>query len=209
MIENIHWLGHDSFKISGSRTIYIDPWQLEGEHEKADLILLTHEHDDHFSPKDIERLRGKNTIVVGSAQVWKKMNSVKILLPGQSGRFHQITVNAVHAYNVNKFREPGTVYHPRDDQKVGFVIEMDGSRIYHAGDTDLIPEMDNLKNISIALLPVSGTYVMTAQEAALATGVINPQLAVPMHYGSIVGSEEDAQRFKSLCDCPVKILQKE
>lgn len=110
------------------------------------------------------------------------------------------------AYNIDKFRSHGVPFHPAGDGKVGFVVDVDGTRIYHAGDTDNIPEMRNLKNIDIAFLPVSGTYVMTAPEAAQAAKVINPKLAVPMHYGDLVGTEEDAKKFKESAGVPSKII---
>jgi len=117
-----------------------------------------------------------------------------------------VVIEAVPAYNLNKFREPGTVFHPRAEKRLGFIAALDGTRVYFAGDTDFIPEMKSIK-CDIALLPVSGTYVMTAEEAAEAAKAINPKIAVPMHYGAIVGSEADAKKFKSLVkNCQVEIL---
>jgi len=109
---------------------------------------------------------------------------------------------------LNKFREPGKPFHPKEDGKIGFILSVKGVRIYHAGDTDPIPEMKNFKT-DIALLPVSGTYVMTPEEAGEAARMIKPKLAIPMHYGTIVGSENDAERFKQLATCPVQILMPE
>jgi L-ascorbate metabolism protein UlaG (beta-lactamase superfamily) len=117
-----------------------------------------------------------------------------------------VQIEAVPAYNVNKFREPGKAFHPKGESRLGFVVEMDGTTVYHAADSDLIPEMQHIK-CDIALLPVSGTYVMTAEEAAQAVAAIKPKIAVPMHYGAIVGSSSDAEKFKSLVkDCQVEIL---
>ena len=109
---------------------------------------------------------------------------------------------------MNKFREPGKVFHPKEDGKLGFVLAVKGVRIYHAGDTDHIPEMKNIR-ADIAFLPVSGTYVMTAQEAAEAAASINPKMAITMHFGEVVGSETDAESFKKLVKCEVKVLKKE
>jgi len=133
---------------------------------------------------------------------------VRGVRPGDRLELDGVQIEAVPAYNLNKFREPGKVFHPREDQKVGFIIEVDGIRIYHAGDTDSIPEMTGIKT-DIALLPVSGTYVMTAEEAAEAATRIRPIVAIPMHYGTIIGSEKDALRFKELAKCDVQILRPE
>jgi L-ascorbate metabolism protein UlaG (beta-lactamase superfamily) len=200
-LGNLHWLGHDSFLIvnrQGQR-IYIDPYQL-ARHEPADLILITHQHGDHYSPADVAKLRTAQTVVVTVPPVTSELQgSVVTVVPGDRIVAAGIEVEAVPAYNLNKFRSPGHPYHPRDAGLVGFVLTVDGQRIYHAGDTDQIPEMAHLGDLAIALLPVSGTYVMTAEEAAQAAALLKPGVAVPMHYGAIVGSAEDAQRFAQLC----------
>ncbi len=128
--------------------------------------------------------------------------------PGDKVQLGDVIVEAVPAYNLDKFREPGKVFHPREDGKVGYILTMKGVRVYHSGDTDAIPEMKAFK-ADLALLPVSGTYVMTATEAAEATKMIKPKLAIPMHYGAIVGSEADAEKFKQLASCQVQILKPE
>ena len=155
-----------------------------------------------------------NTMIVTTPAVQDKLRLVDaqfiLVAPGKSYTIDGVTVEAVPAYNVDKFRLPGIVYHPEKDNKVGFIVTMDGVRVYHAGDTDLIPGLENkVKDIDIALLPVSGTYVMTAEEAARAANKIKPKIAVPMHIGSIVGSKDDAIKFKMLAKCEVKILEKE
>jgi len=133
---------------------------------------------------------------------------VRIVKAGEVLEVKGISIEAVESYNINKFKEPGLVFHPREDGKLGFVIDFGGVKVYHSGDTDDIPEMANIR-ADIALLPVSGTYVMTADEAAKAVMKIEPKLAIPMHYGTIVGSKADAQRFKDLASCDVQILERE
>jgi len=200
MVENIHWLGHDSFRIDGPATIYVDPWQLPAGVPQADLVLVTHDHYDHCSPEDVAKISKADTVIVTIAAAAKKLKGdVRVVKPGDSLTVKGIPIEVVPAYNVNK------KFHPRDAGHVGFIITVDGQRIYHAGDTDFIPEMKDFK-VDIALLPVSGTYVMTADEAANAAKAINPKVAIPMHYGEIVGSREDAERFRELYGGEVVIL---
>lgn len=187
---NIEWLGHASFKIRGSKLIYTDPYKIR-DTEKADIILITHEHFDHLSPDDIQKIRGPKTTVVAPADCVAKIGgNVKAIKPGQAINIDEVVIEAVPSYNIGKS------FHPKQKNWVGYVIEMSGKRIYQAGDTDVIPEMEDIK-ADIALLPIGGTYTMTAEEAALACEKIKPTYAVPMHYGSIVGSKQDAERFKS------------
>ena len=209
----ISWLGHDSFRIKNGKTIIIDPFKLKSVSEKADIVLVTHEHFDHFSIEDIKKVSSENTVVVAVSSCKRELaglrvNEVKIVSPGETVTLDGVTVEAVPAYNLNKFREPGKVFHPKNDGKAGYIITTKGVRIYHAGDTDAIPEMKGLR-ADVALLPVSGTYVMTSDEAVEAAKMIGPKLAIPMHYGTIVGSERDAERFKQLATCSVQILKPE
>jgi L-ascorbate metabolism protein UlaG (beta-lactamase superfamily) len=213
MIEKIHWLGHDSFRIDAEKTIYIDPWQLKENVPPADLVLITHEHGDHCSPGDVTKIAGPETVIVTNTASAIKLKSqkgqVRVVKPGDRLSINGIQLEAVPAYNLNKFRSPGKPFHPKEAGHVGFIITAGGQRIYHAGDTDNIIEMDNLK-VDIALLPVSGTYVMTAEEAADAARRIAPQVAIPMHYGAgVVGTRADAERFAKLYDGQVVILEQE
>jgi L-ascorbate metabolism protein UlaG (beta-lactamase superfamily) len=203
-IDNLTWLGHDCFKIvGGGQVIYVDPFQLKPPQEPADLILITHEHFDHCSPNDFKTVMKPTTMTVASAVCGPDLLTGRLIIvrPGDRHEFEGVTVEAVPAYNLNK------TFHPQEDPRVGFIISLEGQRLYHAGDTDFIPEMKKLKNIDVALVPVSGTYVMTAAEAAEAVNAFKPKLAIPMHYGSIVGSREDAERFKQLAKVPVTILE--
>ncbi|HEV2119998.1 MAG TPA: MBL fold metallo-hydrolase [Candidatus Bathyarchaeia archaeon] len=207
----ISWLGHDSFRIKNGKTVIVDPFKIRPIPDKADIILISHEHFDHLSLDDIKKVSSEKTIVVTISACKKELSGVgvkevKAVKPGDKVVLGDIVIEAVPAYNLNKFREPGKPFHPKEDGKVGFILSIKGVRIYHAGDTDPIPEMKGFK-ADVALLPVSGTYVMTPDEAAEAARMIKPRLAIPMHYGTIVGSEKDAEKFKQLSPCPVQILK--
>ncbi len=211
-----HWLGHDGFRIiAGDKTIYIDPYQLsKTQHNKndANILLITHNHFDHLSIDDLKHVVGKTTNIVAAKECNYQLQSVgaaevKGISPGNKITVQGVAIEAMPSYNTNK------KFHPKADKKVGFVITIPNNnlRIYHTGDSDDIPEM-SLANPDIALVPVSGTYVMTAEEAARAVNEkIKPKkLAIPMHYGSIVGTENDAEKFKQLVTvCPVQILDRE
>ena len=209
MIENIHWLGHDTFRIENDKTVYLDPIKLKGKLPKADLILITHDHHDHCSPHDVAKLAKDDTVIVTIAAAAQKLKGdVRLVKPGESLVVQGIPIETVPAYNVNKFRSPGVPFHPKESGHVGFIITVGELRIYHAGDTDVIPEMDDIQ-ADVALLPVGGTYTMTADEAAEAANRIKPKVAIPMHWGTSVGSDRDAQRFRDLCGVEVVILSQE
>ncbi len=191
MLETLHWLGHDAFRIDGPPVVYLDPYKLGAGLPPADLILITHDHFDHLSEEDLEKVRVPGTVVAGPPEVAAKLGGVEVLRAGERQTLAGVSVAAVPAYNTNK------TFHPKETGKVGFVLTVAGVTYYHAGDTDLIPEMDGLRP-DVALLPVSGTYVMTAIEAAEAARRIAPRIAVPMHYGTIVGSDADAHELASL-----------
>jgi L-ascorbate metabolism protein UlaG (beta-lactamase superfamily) len=208
-------ISHDTFRIAGSQVIYTDPFKVT-KRDDADIVVLSHEHFDHLSLEDLEKVIMPGTTIVASPLCKEGLQKIKVkemrfLDPGGrltvgNRKTGEIQVEAIAAYNINKFREPGEAFHPQGEKRLGFVIRMDGTTVYYAGDSDFIPEMKSIQ-CDIALLPVSGTYVMTAEEAAEAAAAINPKIAVPMHYGAIVGSDADAQRFKSLVkNCRVEIV---
>lgn len=211
MIDNLHWLGHAAFRVDGSKIIYFDPWKLSSGSKKADIIFVSHEHFDHFSLNDLKLISARDTVIVTDSAVGKQLagnkincKEIKSLSPGDNIEVSGIKIASVASYNTNK------QFHTRNSRKLGFIVLTDGIRIYHSGDTDKIAEMDNYR-CDVALLPVSGTYVMTAAEAAQAALVINPKVAIPMHYGDIVGTEADAIKLKDLLQgkVEVKILTKE
>ena len=203
-------IAHDTFRIQGSKVIYTDPFKVT-KGDETDIVLISHEHFDHLSPEDLQKVTSAKTTLVASVSCkgglkQVKAKETKFLEPGGKVSVDKVEIEAVPAYNLNKFREPGKPFHPKDDKKLGFIITMDGTRVYFAGDTDFIPEMKCIQ-CDIALLPVSGTYVMTVEEAVEAAKAIKPKIAVPMHYAAIVGSDADAQRFKSLVkNCQVEII---
>jgi L-ascorbate metabolism protein UlaG (beta-lactamase superfamily) len=203
-------IAHDTFKIKGSKVIYTDPFKVTGRDE-ADIVLISHEHFDHLSLEDLNKVIFPGTTIIASPLCKDGLKGLQVkqtrfLDPGGKFTVGKVEVEAVPAYNVNKFREPGHAFHPKGEMRLGFVITMDGTRVYFAGDTDFIPEMNDIA-VDIALLPVSGTYVMTPEEAAQATLAIHPKIAAPMHYGAIVGSDGDATKFKSLVkNCQVEII---
>ena len=210
MLDRIHWLGHDTFRIDGPQTVYFDPYELDGENPEADLILVSHDHHDHCSPDDVAQIQGSDTVMVTIAAAADKLSGdIRVVAPGDTIQVKGIKVEAVPAYNVNKFRSPGEPFHPQEAGHVGFVITLEGQRIYHAGDTDYIPEMADLEDIDIALLPVSGIYVMTAEEAVEAAEAIDPGVAIPMHVGRGIGSAEAAETFKENAPVDVVILEME
>jgi L-ascorbate metabolism protein UlaG (beta-lactamase superfamily) len=210
----ITWLGHDGFKIEeGGKALVIDPFQLTHE-VKADYVLVSHEHFDHCNAEDLKKVIKPTTLVVSISSCKEEISKAKpkeimTVKPGDKVQLGDFEVRAVPAYNLTKFNESGKPFHPKSDGKVGYVIKAkNGLTIYHTGDSDLIPEMEDLKP-DIALLPVSGTYVMTTDEAVQAASKIKPKIAIPMHFGSIVGSLADAEKFKKNASCEVHVLEKE
>lgn len=207
LVTRLHWLGHDSFRLDGPPVVYFDPWKLRTPSPVADLVLVSHEHFDHCSPDDIDKVRGPNTIVVASAGAAAKLPEALVARPGETLQAAGLRIEAVPAYNVNKFRDPGVPFHPPQAGHVGYIVTVGGVRLYFAGDTDHIPEMSGFR-CDVALLPVSGTYAMTAEEAASAARAIGPQIAIPMHYGSGIGTADAGKRFRRLY-AEVALLERE
>ena len=190
LLSRLHWLGHDSFRLDGPPVVYFDPWHLPKNSPPADVILVSHEHHDHCSPDDIRAIRRPDTTIVANPSAAAALEPpVSVLRAGEEITLGGIRVRAVPAYNIDK------PFHPKTAGHVGYVVFVGGESLYFAGDTDAIPEMEKL-GTAVALLPVSGKYVMTAEEAVQAARLIGPKVAVPMHYGAgVAGSPDDAERF--------------
>jgi L-ascorbate metabolism protein UlaG (beta-lactamase superfamily) len=201
---NIKRLIHNSIQIRNKKlTIHIDPYKVKNNEKKADYVLISHEHSDHLSLKDIKSvLKKKGKIIIPRSCVSKlndefEKTQVISFIRNEKLELNEFKLTIVPAYNTDK------KFHVENSDWAGFVIDIDGKRIYYAGDTDLIPEMNLIDNIDLAILPVSGTYVMDAEEAANATKIIQPGLAMPCHYSEIVGTESDANLFKKKAHCDV------
>jgi L-ascorbate metabolism protein UlaG (beta-lactamase superfamily) len=194
MLERFTWFRQSAMRFAGDGlTVYIDPWGTTAEDLPADVILVTHAHSDHFQPEEIERLKGAGTQIVAPHDVARELSGdVTPVAPGDSIEVSGIRVQAVPAYNVHPDRLDN---HPKANRWVGYILELDGNAYYHAGDTDHAPELDGVRT-DVAFLPIGGTYTMEPAEAAGLAKSISPQIAVPMHYGFIVGSPKDAETFR-------------
>lgn len=201
-VEKIDCIIHSSVCINGEKIIYFDPYTLPENLPKADIIFITHDHRDHLSPDDVAKITKESTVIVipkSVTHMFKK--TVVSVSPGDETVIAGIPVTVVPAYNVDK------QFHPRDRGWVGYIVTVDKTKVYFAGDTDRIPEMKTFE-ADIALLPVSGTYVMTAEEAAEAALDIKPEIAIPIHYGTVVGTKDDAERFADLLKGKIEVVIK-
>ena len=195
MLNNIEVLYHSSIRINKEKTIYIDPFKIDRNYNDADIIFITHDHYDHYSEEDIDKVINENTVIVIPEELLTKVlkkginkNAIITVEPNQKYMVQGIKFETVPAYNTNK------TFHPKENGWVGYVIEINGIKYYIAGDTDITEENKKVK-CDVAFVPVGGTYTMDFKEAAQLVNQIQPKVAVPIHYGSVVGTKQDAEEF--------------
>lgn len=216
-------LSESGILLRGTRTVYVDPFRLEDyQVYSADIVLVTHGHEGHLSVDDLRLVCRADTMIVSNESVVERLAGTDLpvadaLPPRGTFRGRGVDVEAVAAYMLEQKPRDGNGVaaetgridapaHPFEAVGLGFVIEMDGVRVYHAGDTGLIPEMRLIKDVDIAVLPVAGWSVMSPDEAAEAVKRLRPAIAVPVHYGHSWGSAEDAYLFQGIADCQVEVL---
>jgi len=201
-MNNIELLGHSGIKILGESTIYVDPYNVKKTVNDADYIFITHSHYDHYSPEDIVKLKKENTVIVVPRDLVNEatklgFKNVVEVVPNSEYKLGNINFLTVNSYNISKS------FHPKENNWVGYIINTNITSYYIAGDTDFVDEMTEVK-CDIALVPVGGTYTMDYKEAARLVNEIKPKIAIPIHYGSIVGTKEDAVEFKKLINEDIK-----
>lgn len=209
LADQIEVFTQNSIRIRGNgKTIYIDPFRMKEEPHDADYVFITHDHYDHFSPDDIVRVSGNNTVLVLPAKMEKKASKIPVkfgktqtVKPGNKYEMDGLEFETVPAYNIIK------PFHPKSSEWVGYVFLVDGKRIYVAGDTDATKEAEDV-SCDAALVPIGGTYTMDASKAAGLINVIRPEIAIPVHFGTEVGNPEDADAFANLVKEPVKVVNK-
>ena len=203
----IEVLCHSSIRIEGEeKTVYIDPYRIKEERNDADLILITHSHYDHFSEGDINKVKNDRTKILVTSDLIEKAlelglekESIKVVMPNNSYKELNIEIDTISSYNINK------QFHPKENNWVGYILKLEDKKIYVAGDTDITEENKDIK-CDIALVPVGGTYTTDYKEAAELVNIIKPKIvAIPMHYGELVGSKEDAEKFSKLIDFNIKV----
>lgn len=201
----IEVLCHSSIKIISDKIIYSDPFRIKEEKHDADLIIITHSHYDHFSEEDIKKVKKENTkICITNDLLERTINlgfskdDIMIVAPNSSYELLGIKINTIPAYNINK------KFHPKENNWVGYLLEIKNEIIYIAGDTDITEENKRVK-CDIALVPIGGTYTMTYKEAAELVNTVNPKKVIPMHYGEIVGKKEDAIRLKKFIKKDIEV----
>ena len=211
MLENVEVLCHSSIKINKEKVIYIDPFKIEKNYNDADIVFITHDHYDHYSAEDIDKVINKNTTIIIPEELLTKLlrkginrNAIITVEPNEKYMVQGIKIETIPAYNTNK------TFHPKENGWVGYIIEIKGVRYYIAGDTDITEENRRVK-CDVAFVPVGGTYTTDFKEAAQLINEIQPKIAVPIHYGSVVGTKQDATDFIKLLNPSIKgiILMKQ
>ncbi len=211
MLENIEVLCHSSIKINIEKVIYIDPFKIDKNYNDADIIFITHDHYDHYSEEDIDKIKKENTIIIVPEQLLTKLlnkgfkkDHIITVKPKKQYIVEGIKFETIPAYNINK------ELHPKENKWIGYIIELNGIKYYIAGDTDITEENKKVR-CDVAFVPVGGTYTMNFKEASSLVNKIKPKMAIPIHYGSIVGTKQDAINFLKLLNPEIKskILMKE
>ena len=211
MLENIEVLYHSSIRINKDKIIYIDPFKIDKNYNDADIVFITHDHYDHYSEKDIDKVINKNTTIIIPEELLTKLlrkginkNAIITVEPNVKYMVQGIKFETIPAYNTNKS------FHPKENDWVGYIITLNDIRYYVAGDTDITEENRKVK-CDVAFVPVGGTYTMNYSEAAELVNIIKPKIAVPIHYGSVVGTKQDATNFIKLLHSSIKgiILMKQ
>lgn len=210
MLEDITVLCHSSIKMNKEKVIYVDPFKIDKNYNDADIIFVTHDHYDHYSEEDIDKIKKEDTVIVTPEELLTKLlrkgfrqDYITTVEPNKEYMVEGIKFETIPAYNINK------QFHPKENGWVGYIIEIKGVRYYIAGDTDVTEENKNVK-CDVAFVPVGGTYTMDFKESANLINEIQPKIAVPIHYGSIVGTNQDAIDFSKLLNPKIecKILMK-
>ncbi len=210
MLEDIQVLCHSSIKISKEKVIYIDPFRIDKNYNDADIIFITHDHYDHYSEEDIDKIKKQDAVIVAPEELLTKLlrkgfrqDYIVTVEPNHKYMVESIEFTTVPAYNTNK------QFHPKENGWIGYIIEIKGTKYYIAGDTDVTEENKQIK-CDVAFVPVGGTYTMDFKEAAYLVNEIEPKVAVPIHYGSVVGTNQDAIDFSKLLNPKIecKILMK-
>ena len=198
MLDNISWLGQSTIKMNFNKIIYFDPFNIKEKYNDADIIFITHSHYDHFSKEDILKCKKDSTIIVITNDIYNevidlgfKENNIIKVLPNNNYNIEDIKFSTIPAYNINK------PFHPAYNNWVGYLITINNTVYYIAGDTDITEENKQVK-CDVAFLPIGGKFTMDYIEAAELTKIIKPKIAFPIHYGTIVGSKEDADKFYEL-----------
>lgn len=204
MLDNIEVLYHSSIRINKEKIIYIDPFKIDKNYNDADIVFITHDHYDHYSEEDIDKVINENTTIIIPEELLTKLlrkginkNAIITVEPNEKYMVQEIKFETISAYNTNK------TFHPKENGWVGYIITLDGIRYYIAGDTDITKENRKVK-CDIAFIPVGGTYTMDFKEAAQLINEIQPKIAVPIHYGSVVGTKQDAKDFIKLLNPSIK-----
>ena len=204
ILDNIEVLYHSCIKINKEKIIYINPYHIDKNYNDADIIFITHDHYDHYSEDDIDKVKKNDTVIVAPEELLTKLlrkgfrqDYIITVTPDEQDMVEGIKFETVPAYNTDK------QFHPKENEWVGYIIELNGYRYYIAGDTDITEENKKVK-CDVAFVPVGGTYTMDFKEAAFLINEIKPKIAVPIHYGSVVGTKQDAEDFKRLLHPEIK-----